>query len=90
MKSQPRASTVMRQLAALQAKHGKDRSLVRRMPDLSVEQRTAPLGNCLHGSCAAKPPIQGAKQFTVSHLPKQGYQLITREDVPYLASKRNI
>lgn len=89
MRSQPKHSTILKQIDALRAKHGKDRSGARAFPNLRVEHNVAPLGNQLGGSTAAKAPIEGAFPFTVSHLPKQGYQLITREDVPYLASKRN-
>jgi len=34
-----------KQIQHLQAKHGNDRSLVRELPDLKVEQRTAPCSN---------------------------------------------
>lgn len=56
------------------------------LPDLSVRPPTAPLSNGV-GNGLAAPPIPDAKQFTVGHFHKQGYQLVSRDDVKFMASK---
>jgi hypothetical protein len=81
-----------KQLSELQAKHGRDRSLVRTFPDLSVEQRpgVAPLSNRF-----GPPPFLEKKvieailgpEFVVSHLHKSGYQVLLKSDAPYFGKK---
>lgn len=47
------------------------------MPDLSVEQRTAPCGNRFGKTTGKKELPPDAKIFPVGHSHKQGLQLIT-------------
>lgn len=75
---------------AMVERHGHRRTTP--FPDLSVEQRSAPMGNRLGsgaGNLAPTPELPGdAKQFTVSHFHKQGYQLVTKADAPFVGSKK--
>lgn len=74
---------VSNELARLRSLHGADRSLVRRFPDLSVEQRTSPCSNSFSGSTARRPDLPpDAKQFPIGHSHKQGLMLITPETDP--------
>src|SRR5262250_3951184 len=78
-----------RQIERLQAKHGKDRSLARKFPDLKVEQRTAPCSNGMRGSTARRAHPPGMKQFPVGHSHKQGLELITRgTDLQWMGGKK--
>jgi hypothetical protein len=80
----------LKQIEALRAKHGKDRSLARSFPDLSVEKRTAPTSDRL-----ATPPILKKEvlqailgpEYIISHLHKSGYQVFRRSDAPNLGRK---
>ncbi len=49
----------LKELQALRAKHGRDRSLVRKFPDLSVEQRTSPTSDRMW-----PPPVLTQEQLT--------------------------
>ena len=78
------------ELDRLRAKHGKDRSLVRQFPDLSVEQRTSPCSNRF----APPPtlPIEKLKailgpEFVVSCLHKSSYQVLLRRELPFAGKK---
>jgi len=76
------------QIEALKKKHGRDRSLVRSMPDLSVEQRTAPCGNTI-GNGIAKPPMPQDHGLIVDHLHKQGMQVISPSDIEWAGGKKS-
>jgi hypothetical protein len=79
-----------KEIARLREKHGKDRSLVRSFPDLSVEQRTAPTSDRLN-----TPPILKREalvailgpEFVISHIHKSGYQVFHKNDLPNLGRK---
>jgi hypothetical protein len=78
-----------KQIQQLQAKHGKDRSLIREFPDLKVEQRTAPCSNGMRGSTARRVRPPGMKQFPVGHSHKQGLELITPgTDLQWMGGKK--
>ena len=78
-----------KEIQRLQAKHGKDRSLIRQFPDLKVEQRTAPCSNGMRGSTARRVPPPGMKQFPVGHRHKQGLELITPgTDLQWMGGKK--
>ena len=78
-----------KEVQRLQAKHGKDRSLIRQFPDLKVEQRTAPCSNGMRGSTARRVPPPGTKQFPVGHSHKQGLELITPgTDLQWMGGKK--
>jgi hypothetical protein len=74
----------------LRAKHGRDRSLVRSFPDLSVEQRTSPTSDRFY-----PPPTLSIHQmqailgpdFVVSHLHKSGYQVLLKCESPWFGRK---
>jgi hypothetical protein len=53
-----------KQIQYLQMKHGNDRSLARELPDLKVEQRTAPCSNGMRGSTARRVLPPGMKQIS--------------------------
>src|SRR5262249_55505574 len=73
------------EIKRLQAKHGNDRSL----PDLRVEQRTAPCSNGMRGNTARRARPLDAKQFPVGHSHKQGLELITRGmDLQWMGGKK--
>jgi len=78
-----------KQIAELMAKHGKDRSLARAFPDLSVEQRTAPVSNRFAPPSLKKDQLQLilGPSFVVSHLHKSGYQVLLKRDLPWLGKK---
>jgi hypothetical protein len=78
-----------KEIQQLQAKHGKDRSLIREFPDLKVEQRTAPCSNGMRGSTARRVRPPGMKQFPVGHSHKQGLELITPgTDLRWMGGKK--
>jgi hypothetical protein len=72
-----RWETREREIAELRQRHGRDRSLVRGFPDLSVEHNVAPCTNGMSGSCAAREQPSGMKRFPVGHSHKQGLELLT-------------
>lgn len=73
----------LKEINALKDKYRKDRYKVP-FPDLSVEQRTAPLGNMFgDGRTPARKQPSDAIQFPVAHLHKQGLQLMTPDDVKH-------
>jgi hypothetical protein len=79
-----------KEIEALKAKHGKDRSLVRGFPDLTVEQRTAPVSNRLSNPPALKKEVLEAilgPEFVVSHLHKSGYQVLLKSDAQWFGKK---
>jgi hypothetical protein len=79
-----------KEIEMLKAKHGKDRSLVRSFPDLTVEHSVAPLSNRL-----ASPPLLKKEvlmvmlgpDFVISHLHKSGYQVMSKREAPYFGRK---
>jgi hypothetical protein len=78
-----------KQIRQLRAKHGKDRSLAREFPDLTVEQRTPPCTNGMRGSTARRALPPGMKQFPVGHSHKQGLELITPGmDLQWMGGKK--
>jgi hypothetical protein len=78
-----------KQIQYLQAKHGSDRSLAREIPDLKVEQRTAPCSNGLRGRTARRVSPPGMKQFPIGHCHKQGYELIIPgTDLQWMGGKK--
>lgn len=78
------------EIQRLREKHGKDRSLARSFPDLSMEQRTAPTSDRLD-----TPPILRktvlevilGPDFVISHIHKSGYQVFHKRDLPNLGHK---
>jgi hypothetical protein len=77
------------EIAVLQLKHGKDRSLARSFPDLSV---LSPTGRSLSNGFAPvvqnlKPSMSASDQLIVSHLHKSAYQVLLRSEVPFAAKK---
>lgn len=86
MKWKKRAAELQR----LREKHGKDRSLVREFPDLSVEQRTTPCSNRFDTPPTLKKEalelILGPN-FVISHLHKSGYQVLLKSDTGVLGKK---
>jgi hypothetical protein len=78
-----------KEIQRLLAKHGKDRSLARELPDLEVEQRTAPCSNGMRGSTARRLQPPGTKRFPVGHSHKQGLELITPGmDLQWMGGKK--
>jgi hypothetical protein len=79
-----------KELARLRAKYKNDQ-LVLPFPDLSVEQRTAPMSNRLD-----TPPILRktvlqvilGPDFIIEHLHKSGYQVFHKKDLPNLGGKK--
>jgi hypothetical protein len=77
------------EIQRLQAKHGKDRSLARELPDLKVEQPTAPCSNGMRGSTPRRALPPGMKQFPVGHFHKQGLELIIPgTDLQWMGGKK--
>jgi hypothetical protein len=74
----------------LRAKHGKDRSLVRKFPDLSVEQHTSPTSNRMGPPGLKKEQLQAilGPNFVVEHIHKGGYQVLMRSDLPWAGGKK--
>ena len=78
-----------KQIERLKARHGADRSLIRKFPDLKVEQHTAPCSNGMRGSTARRVQPSGMKQFPVGHSHKQGLELITPGmDLQWMGGKK--
>jgi hypothetical protein len=80
------------EIEKLRQKHGRDRSKVRSFPDLSVEQRpkVAPLSNRFGPPALISREVLQAilgPGFTVSHLHKSGYQVLSVKDAPYFGKK---
>jgi hypothetical protein len=79
-----------KEIEMLKAKHGKDRSLARPFPDLSVKGNVAPLSNRLDTPPLLKKEVLVAilgDGFVVSHLHKSGYQVMMRSEVPWFGRK---
>ncbi len=79
-----------KQIAELKAKHGRDRSLAREFPDLTVEHNVAPLSNRFDTPPVLKKETLVAilgPGFTVSHLHKSGYQVLLTSDAPTFGKK---
>jgi hypothetical protein len=79
-----------KEIEALKAKHGKDRSLAHPFPDLSVEQRTAPTSDRLATPPALKKEMLQAilgPEYIVGYLHKSGYQVFRKTDAPNLGKK---
>jgi hypothetical protein len=80
----------LKEIEALKAKHGNDRSLARSFPDLSVEQRTAPTSDRL-----STPPILKKEalqailgpEYIIGYIHKSGYQVFRKTDAPNLGRK---
>jgi hypothetical protein len=80
-----------KEIESLRAKHGRDRSLVRSFPDLSVEQRTAPTSDRLDTPPALKRRVLQVilgPEFVIEHLHKSGYQVFHRKDLPNLGGRK--
>jgi hypothetical protein len=78
------------EIARLRAKHGKDRSLARSFPDLSVEQRTAPTSNRLDTTPILKKEMLQAilgPDYIIGYIHKSGYQVFRKSDAPSLGRK---
>lgn len=75
-----------REIARLRAKHAGQRYRVP-IPDLKVEQRTAPLGNGFDKTEGRreKGRVPG---LIVDHLHKQGMQVISKEDVQWAGGRK--
>jgi len=87
MKWKKRAAEIQR----LREKHGRDRSMARSFPDLSVEHRpgVAPISNKLGPTRLKREVLQAilGPSFVVSHLHKSGYQVLSVKDSPYFGKK---
>lgn len=80
----------LKQIEALRAKHGSDRSLARSFPDLSVEKRTSPTSDRVDYKPMLKKQVLQAilgPDYIISHLHKSGYQVFRRSDAPNLEKK---
>jgi hypothetical protein len=78
------------ELARLRAKHGKDRSLARSFPDLTVEHSVAPLSNRVDVTPEFKKKSMTAMlgpNFVVSHLHKSSYQVLLKREAPSFGKK---
>lgn len=79
---------IYKEVERLRKKHGKDRSLARSMPNYKIEQNVAPLSNrfATPGSTFRKSN-PAPSHLIVSHLHKQGYQVLSKDDVQYASKK---
>jgi hypothetical protein len=79
----------LEELNRLRAKHGKDRSLARSFPDLSVEQRTASTSDRFGPPGLKKHQVEAilGPDFVVEHLHKSGYQVLLRSEAPWFGKK---
>jgi hypothetical protein len=79
----------LKELAALRAKHGRDRSLVRKFPDLSVEKRTSPTSDRMGPPGLKREQLAAilGPNFVVEHLHKSGYQVLLKEDAKWFGKK---
>jgi hypothetical protein len=84
------------EIAKLRAKHGKDRSLVRGFPDLTVDgrDRVAPISNRLVVPSTTPPLLKRevlvailGEGFVVSHLHKSGYQMMFKRESDWFGKK---
>jgi hypothetical protein len=77
------------ELNRLRAKHGRDRSLVRKFPDLSVEQRTSPTSDRFGPSNLKRAQLEAilGPNFVIEHLHKSGYQVLLKEDAKWFGRK---
>jgi hypothetical protein len=79
-----------KEIEMLKAKHGKDRSLARSFPDLTVEHSVAPMSNRLATPSLLKREVLTAilgPNFVISHLHKSGYQVMFKRESPYFGKK---
>ena len=79
----------LEELNRLRAKHGKDRSLVHKFPDLSVEQRTSPTSDRFGPPSLKKHHLEAilGPGFVVEHLHKSGYQVLLKSEAPWFGKK---
>jgi hypothetical protein len=78
------------ELEYLRLKHGRDRSLARPFPDLSVEIRTAQTSDRFGPPAILKKEQLSAilgPNFVVQHLHKSGYQVLLKEDAQWFGKK---
>jgi hypothetical protein len=70
------------EIARLRAKHGKDRSLARSFPDLTVDHHVAPLSNRISATALRKKALAATlgPDFVVSHLHKSSYQVLLKRE----------
>ena len=82
------AHDIYKEVERLRKKYGSDRSLVRKMPNYKIEQNVAPLSNrfATPGSTARKTN-SAPSHLIVSHLHKQGYQVLSKDDVQFAGKK---
>jgi hypothetical protein len=78
------------EIAKLKAKHGKDRSLARPFPDLSVECRTTPTSDRMDQPTLKKRHLIAilGPGFVIDHIHKSGYQVFSVKDLPFLGGKK--
>jgi hypothetical protein len=80
------------ELRKLRQKHGRDRSLARNFPDLSVEHRpgVASLSNRMGPPGLKKRTLQAilGPSFVVEHIHKSGYQVFSVRDLSWLGGKK--
>jgi hypothetical protein len=83
------AYDIYKEINRLRQKHGRDRSAINRIPSYKVEQNVSPLSNVIatRETTYRKPNIP-PEHLIVSHLHKQGYQVISRDDVQYAGGKK--
>ena len=78
------------ELERLRTKHGKDRSLARSFPDLTVENKCSPTSDRVDYRPLLKKEALVAilgPEFTISHLHKSGYQVLLKSEAPYFGRK---
>jgi hypothetical protein len=75
-------------LLALRKKHGRDRSLCREFPDLTVEHNVAPLGNRFDQTQGKREPNKPPKHLIVDTLHKQGPMVLSRADLPWAGGRK--
>jgi hypothetical protein len=71
----------------LRRKHGKDRSLVRKFPDLKFQEH-AKLSNGFGKSTPKKAPMPQSHGLLVGTPHKQGPMVVSREELPWAGGKK--
>jgi len=82
----------LHEIARLKEKH-KRAPYRNALPDLSVEQRTAPCSNRFAPTLGKKQPIEGVKQFPIGNNHKSGTMLVTEgmvknNELQYLSGRK--
>ena len=84
----PSWKRVSRDLERLRAAHGRDRSLLREFPDLSVDRQVPPCTCGMAGPTYRQQPRPSVPHLVVGTPHKQGSMVMPRSELPWAGGKK--